>query len=32
LANPKMWPIYHNYRKLLNNYEMKQLKKLHILK
>ncbi len=27
-----MWAIYHNYRKLLNSQEMKQLKKLHVLK
>lgn len=32
LANPKMWAIYHNYRKLLNTHEMKQIKKLHVLK
>lgn len=27
-----MWPIYHNYRRLLNSLEMKQLKKLHVLR
>lgn len=31
LANPKMWPIYHNYRKLFSQSELKQLKKLKII-
>ena len=26
-----MWPIYHNYRKLFTNSEMKQLKKLKVI-
>jgi hypothetical protein len=27
-----MWPIYHNYRKFLSQSELKQLKKLNVIK
>jgi hypothetical protein len=31
LANPKMWPIFHNYRRIFSAKEMKQLKKLKVI-
>lgn len=31
LANPKMWPIYTNYRRLFSQPELRQLKKLKII-
>ncbi len=31
MANPKMWPIYHNYRKLFSQSQLKQLKKLKVI-
>jgi len=27
-----MWPIYHNYRKIFSHSELKQLKKLGVIK
>lgn len=32
LANPKMWPIYYNYRKIFSASDMKKLKKMNIIK
>ena len=31
LANPKMWPIYANYRRIFSQSELKQLKKLQVI-
>jgi hypothetical protein len=31
LVNPKMWPIYNNYRKIFSHSELKQLKKLKVI-
>ena len=31
LANPKMWPIFTNYRRIFSQSELKQLKKLKVI-
>jgi hypothetical protein len=31
LANPKMWPIYNNYRRIFSHSEFKQIKKLKVI-
>lgn len=31
LVNPKMWPIYNNFRKIFSHSELKQLKKLKVI-
>ena len=31
LANPKMWPVYTNYRRIFSQSELRQLKKIKII-